>query len=42
MGKNLRRHAKTRHRGQDRFEWSFTLIAAVYNLIRLPNLLAEA
>ena len=33
---------KTRHRGQDRVEWSFTLTAAVYNLIRLPKLLACA
>ena len=32
---NLR---KTRHRGQDRVGWSFTLTAAAYNLIRLPKL----
>jgi transposase len=31
---------KTRHRGQDRVGWSFTLTAAAYNLIRLPKLLA--
>ena len=34
---NLR---KTRHRGQDRVGWAFTLTAAAYNLIRLPKLLA--
>lgn len=33
---------KTRHRGQDRVGWSFTLTAAAYNLIRLPKLLAAA
>jgi len=31
---------KTRHRGQHRVGWSFTLTAAAYNLIRLPKLLA--
>ena len=36
---NLR---KTRHRGQDRVGWNFTLTAAAYNLIRLPKLLAAA
>ncbi|WP_459664353.1 transposase, partial [Novosphingobium sp. 11B] len=30
---------KTRHRGQDRVGWSFTLTAAAYNLVRLPKLL---
>ena len=33
---------KTRHRGQDRVGWSFTLTAVAYNLIRLPKLLAAA
>jgi len=33
---------KTRHRGQGRVGWSFTLTAAAYNLIRLPKLLAAA
>lgn len=33
---------KTRHRGQDRVGWSFSLTAAAYNLIRLPKLLAAA
>ncbi|WP_454883251.1 IS5 family transposase [Sphingomonas oryzagri] len=33
---------KTRHRGQDRVGWNFTLTAAAYNLVRLPKLLAEA
>jgi transposase len=36
---NLR---KTRHRGQDRVGWAFTLTAAAYNLVRLPKLLAAA
>jgi transposase len=31
---------KTRHRGRDKVRWTFTLIAAAYNLIRLPKLLA--
>ena len=33
---------KTRHRGQDRVGWTFTLTAAAYNLVRLPKLLATA
>jgi hypothetical protein len=33
---------KTRHRGRDRVGWNFTLIAAAYNLVRLPKLLAVA
>ncbi|MGZ0075251.1 IS5 family transposase (plasmid) [Sphingobium limneticum] len=36
---NLR---KTRHRGQDRVGWSFTLTAAAYNLVCLPKLMARA
>jgi IS5 family transposase len=36
---NLR---KTRHRGQDRVGFVFTLTAAAYNLVRMRNLLAEA
>jgi len=36
---NLR---KTRHRGQHRVEWNFTLTAAAYNLVRLPKLMAKA
>jgi transposase len=34
---NLR---KTRHRGEDRLGWVFTLTAATYNLVRLRNLTA--
>ncbi len=34
---NLR---KTRHRGQDRVDWAFTLAAAAYNLVRIRNLKA--
>lgn len=33
---------KTRHRGQPRVGWTFTLTAAAYNLVRLPKLLVEA
>lgn len=29
--------AKTRHRGLERVGWSFTLTAAAYNLVRIPN-----
>jgi hypothetical protein len=32
---NLR---KTRHRGQERVGWAFTLTAATYNLVRIRNL----
>ena len=31
---------KTRHRGTARVGWMFTLVAAAYNLVRLPKLLA--
>jgi len=34
---NLRR---TRHRGEDRVDWVFTLTAAAYNLVRIRNLTA--
>ncbi len=34
--------AKTRHRGLDRVGWMFSPIAAAYNLVRLPKLIAEA
>ena len=34
---NLR---KTRHRGEDRVGWAFTLTAAAYNLVRMRNLTA--
>jgi Transposase DDE domain len=34
---NLR---KTRHRGEDRVGWGFTLTAAAYNLVRIRNLTA--
>jgi transposase len=34
---NLR---KTRHRGEDRVGWVFTLTAAAYNLVRMRNLMA--
>ena len=33
---------KTRHRGTERVGWMFTFVAAVYNLVRLPKLLAGA
>ncbi|MEJ2671536.1 MAG: IS5 family transposase [Deltaproteobacteria bacterium] len=36
---NLR---KTRHRGQDRVDWMFTLTAAAYNLVRIRNLTVSA
>jgi len=36
---NLR---KTRHRGQDRVAWIFTLTAAAYNLVRIRNLTTAA
>ena len=31
---------KTRHRGTERVSWMFTFVAAAYNLVRLPKLLA--
>jgi hypothetical protein len=31
---------KTRHRGTERVGWMFTFVAAAYNLVRLPKLLA--
>jgi len=34
---NLR---KTRHRGEDRKRWVFTLTAAAHNLVRMRNLMA--
>ena len=33
---------QTRFRGRERVEWAFTFIAAAYNLVRLPKLIAEA
>ena len=33
---------KTRHRGTARVGWMFTFVAAAYNLVRLPKLLAGA
>lgn len=33
---------KTRHRGTARVSWMFTFVAAAYNLVRLPKLLAGA
>ncbi|WP_159014704.1 IS5 family transposase [Acidisoma sp. S159] len=33
---------KTRHRGTARVGWMFTFVAAAYNLVRLPKLLAAA
>jgi transposase len=33
---------KTRFRGKDRVGWDFTFVAAAYNLVRLPKLLAVA
>jgi len=33
---------QTRHRGQDRVGWCFTLATTAYNLIRLAKLLQEA
>ena len=32
---------KTRHRGTQRVGWMFTFVAAAYNLVRLPRLLAD-
>jgi len=32
---------KTRHRGTERVGWMFTFVAAAYNLVRLPKLLAD-
>ena len=31
---------KTRFRGRDRVGWAFTFVAAAYNLVRLPKLMA--
>ena len=33
---------KTRFRGTAKVGWSFTLVAAAYNMVRLPKLLAAA
>ena len=33
---------KTRHKGTERVGWMFTFAAAVYNLVRMRHLLAEA
>ncbi len=33
---------KTRHRGTARVGWMFTFVAAAYNLVRLPKLLADS
>jgi hypothetical protein len=33
---------KTRHRGTARVGWMFTFVAAAYNLVRIPKLLAGA
>jgi hypothetical protein len=33
---------KTKLRGLPKVDWAFTLVAAAYNLIRLPKLLAVA
>jgi len=33
---------KTRHRGRELVEWFFVLTAWVYNLIRIPKILAAA
>ena len=38
--KSVAGFARTRHRGQARVGWQFTLAMAAYNLIRLPKLLA--
>jgi hypothetical protein len=32
---------KTRHRGNARVGWMFTFVAAAYNLVRIPKLLAD-
>jgi transposase len=32
---------KTRHRGTDRVDWTFTFTAAAYNLIRMRNILVQ-
>ena len=31
---------KTRHRGTARVGWTFTFVAAAYNVVRIPKLLA--
>jgi hypothetical protein len=31
-----------RHRGTDRVGWMFTFVAAAYNVVRIPKLLAGA
>ncbi|TPJ32049.1 transposase, partial [Mesorhizobium sp. B2-8-3] len=33
---------KTRHRGTEKVDWTFTLTVAAYNLVRLPKLMATA
>ena len=33
---------QTRHRGRERVSWMFTFAAAVYNLVRIRNLIAAA
>ncbi len=38
--KTIAGQKKTRFRGRDRVGWAFTFAAAVYNLVRLPKLLA--
>jgi transposase len=40
--KEIALQRRTRHRGQERVGWHFTLAAAAYNLIRLPKLLVVA
>ena len=40
--KEIALQRRARHRGKDRVGWQFTLVAAAYNLIRLPKLLAVA
>lgn len=41
-GKTVGGLRKTRHKGTARVGWGFTLIAAAYNLVRLPKLMAAA
>ena len=40
--KSVGNFRKTRHRGQDRVGWMFTLTAAAYNLVRIRNLTLAA
>jgi len=40
--KGIGGQAKTKFRGRERVGWALTFVVAVYNLIRIPKLLANA